>query len=162
MSILIRQALAADVQQIHSLICKLANFEKASDEVVATPSDLLRYGFEQENPLFYCILAEEDQLIVGFALSYFRYSTWKGKVLHLEDLYILPKHRGHGIGQKLLRETAIYALKSDCNRMLWEVLDWNTAAIKLYEKVGAEISSEWLHCRFRTREEITKFIKGVS
>jgi GNAT superfamily N-acetyltransferase len=162
MPILIREAKATDIQTIHSLICELATFEKSLDEVVATPNDLLQHGFEQDNPLFYCVVAELNNKVVGFALSYFRYSTWKGKVLHLEDLYVLPEERGFGIGQKLLKATAEYALETDCNRMLWEVLDWNAPAIKLYKKIGAEIRSEWLHCRLRTREEISKFIKEVS
>lgn len=160
MNFTIRAATSADCSDIHRLVLELAKYERAKHEVETSPRDFLRHGFEAQNPLFACFVAElENGEIVGLALSYFRYSTWKGKMLHLEDLYVEDRVRGKGIGLQLLRQTAEYALEQQCNRLGWEVLDWNTPAIDFYKSIGAVLEPEWINCRLKTTADIKQFLK---
>jgi GNAT superfamily N-acetyltransferase len=129
------------------LIKELAIFEKEPDAVVLTVEDLQRDGFS-ENPLFYTFIAEIDnseneKQIVGIALYYYRYSTWKGKTLHLEDLIVKEKMRGSGCGFALYSEIIKQGKKDNVRRIEWNVLDWNQTAIDFYEKSGAKVLSEW-------------------
>jgi GNAT superfamily N-acetyltransferase len=126
------------------LIHELAVFEKAPNEVVANAETLLQSGF-QEHPLFVAWVAEKDGLIVGMALCYIRYSTWKGPVLYLEDLIVTESFRGNGIGKALFEKCIAHAKHNNYRRMVWQVLDWNTPAIDFYKDYGAQIEYGWLN-----------------
>jgi len=125
------------------LIKELATFEKEPNAVVVTVADLERDGFG-ENPLFHTFLAEENDEIVGMALYYYRYSTWKGKTIHLEDLIVKEEKRGSGLGFKLYSEVIAQGKFDRVRRIEWNVLDWNTPAIEFYEKSGAKVFKDWL------------------
>ena len=138
----IRPATENDVPQIMGLIHELALFEKAPEEVINTAEQMKKDGFEA-NPLFKCLVAVTDAGIIGFALYYYRYSTWKGKCLYLEDFYVKENFRNFGVG-KLLFDIIIETAKHDnCKRINWQVLDWNESAIKFYEKYNAGFDKEW-------------------
>ena len=138
----IRKATPNDMPQVLELIQELAVFEKEPEAVVITAADLVRDGFS-ENPLFHCFVADIDQKIVGIALYYYRYSTWKGKTLHLEDLIVKESQRGTGIGFQLYSEIIRQGQRDQVRRIEWAVLDWNTPAIDFYKKTGAKVLSEW-------------------
>lgn len=126
------------------LIHELALFEKAPEEVFATEDTLLKYGFG-ENPLFVSWVAELNGTVVGMALCYIRYSTWKGPVLYLEDLVVTQSCRGMGIGKKLFETCLEFAKTQKYPRMVWQVLDWNQPAIEFYKKYQASFDGEWLN-----------------
>lgn len=141
-SIQIRKALAADVPEILRLIVELAVFEKEPDAVEVTEEDLIRAGFG-ENPQFECILALDGGEVAGLALYYYRFSTWKGRAIHLEDLIVREAHRGKGIGSLLLDEIVRLGKAQGLRRIYWEVLEWNRPAIDFYESRGAKIMEDW-------------------
>ena len=124
------------------LIKELAVFEKEADAVEVTENELIRDGFG-ERKRFTVFLAEEEEEILGMALIYDRYSTWKGRVIHLEDLIVRQKHRNRGIGGALYREVMRYAYEQGVKRVCWEVLDWNEVAIDFYRSTGARIVDGW-------------------
>lgn len=128
--------------QVLDLIHELAVFEKEPDAVEVTLKDLENDGFGT-NPAFTCFVAETDKKIKGIALVYNRYSTWKGRILHLEDLIVSESARGAGIGTALLDEVIKYGHSLGVKRINWEVLDWNKPAIDFYEKKGANVLREW-------------------
>jgi len=142
----IRKATKEDIPQILGLIKELAEFEKAPNEVIVTEETLLRDGFSNQ-PLFYTLVGEVKGDIVGMALYFYKYSTWKGKVMHLEDLIVKQSERGKGYGKVLLNEIIEVAKSEDLKRIDWQVLDWNTPAVKFYESIGADIQKEWWNCR---------------
>jgi ribosomal protein S18 acetylase RimI-like enzyme len=143
MSYQIREAKSEDMEGVWSLIQELAVFEKVPDAVEVTVEDLRRDGFQNPS-LFNCYVAENDrQQIVGIALFYPRYSTWKGPVIHLEDLVVSQEYRGLGIGNDLLKKVVAFARDSKVKRVSWEVLDWNEPAIAFYESKGAHIMRDW-------------------
>ena len=124
------------------MIQELATFEKEPDAVVVTVDDLVRDGFS-ENPLFQCFVAEVDGEIIGMALYYYRFSTWKGKTIHLEDLIVKENKRGTGAGFALYKEIIKQGNAENVRRIEWNVLDWNTPAIDFYEKSGAKVLGDW-------------------
>ena len=138
----IRKGRKEDMPAVLSLIQELAVFEKEPDAVVITVDDLERDGFG-ENPLFYTFVAEVDEEIAGIALYYYRYSTWKGKTIHLEDLIVKERMRGSGLGFALYSEIIAQGKKDGVRRMEWNVLDWNTPAIDFYNKSGAKVLEDW-------------------
>lgn len=138
----IRPANETDVHAIFRLINELAIFEKEADAVIVTPEMLRKDGFG-EQPKFHCFIAETDEEVLGMALVYMRYSTWKGEVLHLEDLIVSEKARGKGIGGALLQKVIQYGHELGVKRIGWEVLDWNTPAIDFYEHIGANVMRDW-------------------
>ena len=125
-----------------SLIQELATFEKEPDAVVVTIADLERDGF-QNNPLFFVFVAELDNEIVGMALYYYRYSTWKGRTIHLEDLIVNEKMRGFGLGYQLYAAVIEQGKIDQVRRIECAVLDWNTPAIDFYVKSGAKVLADW-------------------
>lgn len=139
----IRKAKATDMPHVLELIKELASFEKETNAVEVTVNDLIRDGIERENKLFYCFVAEVNNAIVGMALIYDRYSTWKGPIIHLEDLIVTKAMRGTGVGTALLDEVVKYAANKGAKRINWEVIDWNDPAIKFYEKKGAKVLRDW-------------------
>tara|TARA_R110002096_G_scaffold49384_1_gene130426 strand:+ start:5923 stop:6402 length:480 start_codon:yes stop_codon:yes gene_type:complete len=142
MDFTIRDANKEDMPQVLNLIKALAHFEKEADAVEVTVEDLQNDGFNKP-PAFHCFVAEVNSKIEGIALVYNRYSTWKGKALHLEDLIVSEKMRGSGIGTALLDEVVKYGYNMGVKRINWEVLDWNTPAINFYEKKGAQVKRDW-------------------
>lgn len=140
----IRRAEISDINDIISLVKELALFEKAPQEVTVTYEDYLINGF-QDNPLFECNLAFYNEDLVAFSLWYFRFSTWKGKRLYLEDLYVKEAYRGLGIGKTLLNTVIEEAKLSNCTGLMWQVLDWNTSAIEFYKKYNATLDGEWIN-----------------
>ena len=138
----IRKGNPKDMNAVLDLIQELANFENEPDAVLITAEDLIRDGFGS-TPLFEVFVAEVDNQIVGIALYYYRYSTWKGKTIHLEDLVVKDKMRGTGVGYALYSEIIKQAKKDKVRRIDWNVLDWNTTAIEFYEKSGAKVLDEW-------------------
>lgn len=142
MNFSIREANKNDMQSVLVLIKELAHFEKESNAVEVTVSDLQKNGFE-DNPKFTCFVAETNDEIVGMAFVYMRYSTWKGEILHLEDLIVNEAMRGSGLGTALLDEVVKYGNSLGVKRISWEVLDWNDPAIDFYEKKGADVKRDW-------------------
>ena len=139
---IIRKATKNDMPSVLELIQELATFEKEPDAVVVTVDDLIRNGFS-ENPLFQCFVAEVDNAIIGMALYYYRFSTWKGKTIHLEDLIVKENKRGTGAGFALYKEIIKQGKAENVRRIEWNVLDWNTPAIDFYEKSGAKVLGDW-------------------
>ena len=139
----IRKAAKEDMKDVLDLIQELATFEKEPDAVVVTESDLIRDGFSQ-NPLFHCFVAEVEKEIIGIALYYYRYSTWKGKTIHLEDLIVRESKRGTGAGFALYKEIIQQGKRDRVRRIEWNVLNWNTPAIEFYKKTGAKVLDDWL------------------
>lgn len=124
------------------LIRELAHFEKEPDAVVVTVSELERDGFGAD-PLFYTLVAEEEGQIIGMALFYYRYSTWKGKTIHLEDLIVTETKRGTGAGGALYKEVIKFGKAQGVRRIEWAVLNWNQHAIDFYERSGATVFNDW-------------------
>ncbi len=141
MSYLIRTAKPTDMKEVLGLIQELAVFENEPDAVEITEEDLIRDGFERD--AFKCFVAEKEARIVGIALVYPRYSTWKGVALHLEDLIVTQSLRGSGIGSALLKQVVDYAKELGVKRVSWDVLDWNEPAISFYEAKGAKVLRDW-------------------
>jgi|SRR5690606_38423631 len=142
MEFYIREAKKKDVPQILKLIHELAVFEKEAKAVEVTTDDLERDGFGP-NKLFHCFVGENEGAIIGIALVYPRYSTWKGPALHLEDLIVTHKMRGSGLGTALLNEVVKYGYQMGAKRINWEVLDWNETAISFYQSKGAKVMRDW-------------------
>ena len=140
----LRKALATDIPEMLRLVMELAIYEKAPEQVTNTEARMLEEGFG-ENPAFGCILAEEDTKIVGLAIYYYRYSTWKGKRIYLEDLIVTESQRGKGTG-KLLFDTVIEIGKeTNCSGMMWQVLEWNEPAINFYKNYPTRFDEGWLN-----------------
>lgn len=137
----IRDVKQEDLVSVLELIQELADFEKASDEVKVTIEEL---SSDFQNNLFNCLVAEGNGEIVGIALFYNRYSTWKGKTIHLEDLIVTQRYRGKGVGKGLLDAIVAKAKSEKLRRVEWNVLDWNTPAIEFYKNVGANVLEDWL------------------
>ncbi|WP_299258519.1 GNAT family N-acetyltransferase [uncultured Aquimarina sp.] len=142
MDYIIRDAVADDMPQVLTLIEELAIFEKEPDAVDVTVKDLIKDGFGAQ-PLFHCFVAETKDEIVGLALVYFRFSTWKGRTVHLEDLIVRESMRGTGIGMALYKRVMQYGKEKGVRRVEWNVLDWNKPAVDFYLKSGAKILEGW-------------------
>ena len=153
----VRNATKSDMPSVLELIKELAVFEKEPEAVVVTAEDLVRDGFS-ENPLFECFVAEENNEIIGMALYYYRFSTWKGKTIHLEDLIVKEDKRGTGAGFALYTEIIKKGKAENVRRIEWNVLDWNTPAIDFYKKSGANVLKDW--CVVQMDEKgINQFLK---
>lgn len=155
----IRPATPTDVPLILEFIRDLAEYERAPQAAIATPADLLRDGFGPE-PKFRVDIAEWSGEPAGFAFYFWNYSTWQGRPgLYLEDLFVRPRFRGKGIGKALLVHLARVALKNNCGRLVWQVLDWNTPSIEFYKALGAQTMKEWLTMRV-TDEALVRLATG--
>ncbi len=143
----IRPAEANDAEGIITLVRELAEFERALDKMKLTAQQLRHDGWKLQPPLFGAYVAESDMgKLVGLALFYYRYSTWKGKRLYLEDIIVTQSWRGRGLGKALLDIVTQHARDNACSGMKWQVLDWNTSAIEFYKRQGAEMDAEWIDC----------------
>lgn len=142
MKFIIREARSTDMSEVLNLIQELATFEKEDHAVEVTVEDLIRDGFG-DKMLFHCFVGENNGAVVGAAIIYPRYSTWKGPIIHLEDLIVSEKMRGSGMGTALLDEVVKYGKRLGVKRINWEVIDWNEPAIKFYEKKGAKVLRDW-------------------
>ncbi len=138
----IRIATKDDMPAVLALIQELADFEKEPNAVEVTREQLVNDGFG-DTKKFHCFVAEVKNEVVGMALIYPRYSTWKGPVVHLEDLIVTDRCRGMGIGDALLNEVVKYGKQQGVKRIQWEVLDWNEGAIRFYERKGANVMRDW-------------------
>ncbi|RYM34260.1 GNAT family N-acetyltransferase [Brumimicrobium glaciale] len=141
----IRKAKRGDELALMGLVHELAEFEKAPDEVINTPEQLAIDIFDDK--ICDCFVYEIEGIIRGMALYYISYSTWRGRCLYLEDLYIQPDFRRGGIGQKLFQTLVDEAKEMGVKRMDWQVLDWNDSAIQFYKKIGATLDPEWINGR---------------
>lgn len=151
MSITIRVAEKQDCPRIMELVMELAVYEKLPEEVTVTLDEFVDSGFG-ERPTWKAFVAEDDHVIVGFALYYTRYSTWKGCRLYLEDFLVTEEYRGKGVGKLLFEAVMQEAKDKNYNGMSWQVLDWNEPAINFYKKYGAHIDSGWLNASFTTEQ----------
>lgn len=142
---MIRPGTKADLPAIFDLIMELAIYEKAPEEVENSIERMEEDGFG-EKPVFEFFVAEEDGEVVGTAIFYYRYSTWKGKAIYLEDLVVKEAKRGKGYGKLLLDAIVDKAKKENCKQVRWQVLDWNEPAIGFYKSLGATIDEEWFNC----------------
>lgn len=136
----IRKGTVEDIPGVYSLVEELAVYEKAPDEVVTTPEEYVEL---LEDGLFELIVADADGEIVGMALYYFTFSTWKGKMLYLEDFVVRQNQRGKGIGQAVFDAVIDEARRTNCAMMKWQVLDWNEPAIRFYDKYQAVFDKGW-------------------
>ncbi len=143
MTITTRPGTRQDIPAIFELVKELAVFEKALDQVSNTVERMER---DYDDKLYDFHVAESDGVTVGLALYYYRYSTWKGKRLYLEDIVITESIRGNGLGKTLFDAVINTAKETGCTGMMWQVLDWNTSAVGFYRKYGTRFDDEWLNC----------------
>jgi GNAT superfamily N-acetyltransferase len=155
---IIRKGTQNDMPAVLDLIKELAIFEKEPDAVLVTVDDLIKDGFNK-NPLFYTFVAEINAEVIGIAIYYYRYSTWKGKTIHLEDLIVKESMRGTGAGFALYSEIIKQGKKDNVRRIEWAVLDWNQSAIDFYEKSGAKVLKDWYQVQMN-EEGINQFISN--
>jgi len=140
----IRKANASDIPSMMKLIVELAIYERAPNEVTNTEQMMFKDGFG-DNPLYHAFVADIEGEIIGFAITYYRYSTWKGRCLYLEDLIVTENYRNKGIGQKLFDYCLSFGKKNSCEKMIWQVLDWNQPAINFYNKNNAQLDNSWIN-----------------
>jgi GNAT superfamily N-acetyltransferase len=155
----IRTGKKEDLPQVLDLIKELAEYEHALHEVTNTLGMLEQDGFGS-NPVFGFFVAEEQDCILGIALYYYRYSTWKGKRLYLEDIVVTENQRGKGTGKLLFEATMKKVLDEDCTGMMWQVLEWNKTAIEFYKRYNARFDSEWINCHLEA-DQIGAFFKST-
>src|SRR5688572_18511643 len=154
----IRIGTKQDLPRVLDLVKELALYERAPHEVTNTVERMEKDGFGP-NPIYGLFVAENERGIVGISIYYWRYSTWKGKRLYLEDIIVTEKERGSGIGKLLFDRTMQHALDENCNGMMWQVLDWNEPAINFYKKYGASMVQEWINCSLE-RSQIEEILKA--
>jgi len=161
MSFVIRNGDEKDVHGILRLIKELAVFERAPDAVINTEKALKKDGFGK-NAIYNVFVAEEIATgdIIGMALYYTAYSTWKGRIIYLDDLIVTDRFRRYGIGQKLINEVIKEAHEEKVSQVRWHVLDWNQPAIEFYKKMGVEFDREWITCKMSS-EQVADYVKGL-
>lgn len=150
---LVRKGTPADVPAVLGLIKELALYEKAPLEVTNTEADMLRDGFGTE-PAYRLLVAEWEGRVVGMAIYFIKYSTWKGKGVYLDDIVVTESMRGNGIGAQLFAEVMRDAVSLNAKQMHWQVLDWNEPAIRFYKRYGCDFDSEWINCKFNRQQII--------
>ncbi|TXD47685.1 GNAT family N-acetyltransferase [Polaribacter sp. IC073] len=158
MNFKVRLGVEKDMQAVFNLITELAVFEKEPEAVEITVADLVRDGFS-ENPKFKVYVAEQENNIIGIALFYERFSTWKGRTIHLEDLIVTESKQKIGAGKALYTAVLKYAQDHNFNRVAWEVIDWNTNAIEFYKSTGATYLHDWSVVQMN-KESLAKFIQN--
>ena len=147
MSYIVRTGKKEDSVQVFELIKELAVFEKAPNEVENDLATFTEDVFGKNAVAEFLVAQHSEGEIVGTSIFFTSYSTWKGRCLYLEDLIVSEQHRGKGLGKKLLEATARIAARRGVKRMQWQVLDWNSAAIEFYKRMGATLAPEWVNCK---------------
>jgi GNAT superfamily N-acetyltransferase len=147
----IRPGRKEDLPRVLELVRELAEFERAPHEVTNSVELMEADGFGPD-PVYGFFVAEHKGFIVGLSLYYWRYSTWKGRRLYLEDIIVTESERGNGIGKMLFDQTMQKTLEENCTGMMWQVLDWNEPAINFYKKYGAKLDSEWVNCHLESSQ----------
>ncbi len=142
----IRKAKPTDMDAVFGLIKELAIYENAEDQVTNSVENLIEDGFGS-NAVFNCLVAEVNQQVIGFALYYTSYSTWKGRCLYLEDFLVTESWRRKGVGKLLFDEVYQIAKETKVKRFEWQVLDWNEPAINFYKKYEANLDETWVNCK---------------
>ena len=155
MNVSIRTAKPEDIPAILELIHELAAYERAPNDVITTTESMLKDGFGDER-IFHCHVAEAEGRIIGLAIYYVGYSTWKGKMVYLDDLIVTESMRRHGVGKLLFDAAAKFAKEAGAQQFRWHVLDWNTPAIEFYKKYEASLDPTWITGKL-TREQLEKF-----
>lgn len=150
----IRKGVVEDLPQVLNLIKELAAYEKAPDEVVVTIDEMISWGFGKDKVFDFFVAIENDR-VIGLALYYFKYSTWKGRCLFLEDIIVTEPYRGKGLGKKLFEKVAKVAKMEKVRRMEWQVLDWNEPAINFYKKYPSHLDGEWINCKLTDKELVS-------
>jgi GNAT superfamily N-acetyltransferase len=150
----IRKGTIEDLPQVLHLVKELAVYEKAPNEVEVTVAQMEEWGFGKDKQ-FDFFVAEKHEKIIGIALYYYKYSTWKGKCLFLEDIIVTENERKNGFGKQLFEAVVQVAKKEKVKRMEWQVLEWNEPAIKFYQKTPTVFDKEWVNCKL-TFEELQK------
>lgn len=145
MPIIIRRAKKEDCSRLLELVKELALYEKAPQEVTVTLEHFVESGFGA-NPVWWAFVAEENDLVLGFALYYVRYSTWKGQRMYLEDILVTGQARGKGIGKLLFDQLIVEAKAKQFSGIVWQVLEWNQPAINFYKKYNSNLDPEWINC----------------
>ncbi len=153
----IRPGRREDLPRALELIKELAEFERASHEVINTVEQMEKDGYGTQ-PIFGFVVAENEKEIIGLSLYYWRYSTWKGKRLYLEDIIVTENERGKGIGKLLFDRTMQKSLEENCSGMMWQVLEWNEPAINFYKKYGTKLDDEWTNGSLE-REQIEMLLR---
>lgn len=156
--IIIRAGIKNDLPRTLELIKELAEYERGLDQVNNTVARMEEEGFGN-NPVFGFFVAEANFHIVGIAVYYYRYSTWKGKRLYLEDIVVTESQRGKGVGKMLFDRILKKVLEDGCSGIMWQVLDWNEPAINFYKKYNAHLDNGWLNCHLDETE--IKTLLGV-
>ncbi|WP_118194453.1 GNAT family N-acetyltransferase [Albibacterium indicum] len=144
MEVQLRKAQKEDCPRLLELVKELAEYEKAPKEVTVSIGEFESAGFG-ENPVWEAYVAEIGGQVVGMALYYIRYSTWKGRRLYLEDIIVTEKHRGQGLGKLLFDKVLNISKEKGYSGMVWQVLDWNEPAINFYKKYNTTIEDGWLN-----------------
>ncbi len=147
----VRRGKRDDLPRVLELVKELAEFERAAHEVSNTVSKMEEDGFGA-NPVYGFFVAEDEGVIQGISLYYYRYSTWKGKRLYLEDIVVTESQRGKGMGKMLFDTTMKLALDEGCTGMMWQVLEWNSPAIDFYKKYNAHLDGEWINCNLEASQ----------
>lgn len=142
----IRKGIEADLPQTLALVKELAVYERAPNEVEVKLEEMQNWGFGKDK-FFEFFVAEHESKIVGIALYYYKYSTWKGKCLFLEDIIVTETYRRYGLGSKLFNEVALVAKQQKVRRMEWQVLEWNETALNFYKKYDSHFDKEWVNCK---------------
>jgi len=153
----IREGRIHDLEAALELVKELAEYERALHEVTNTIEMMRQDGFGT-NPVFGFYVAELNNKIVGLSLYYYRYSTWKGKRLYLEDIIVTKSERGKGIGNKLFDRTMQKSVEENCTGMMWQVLDWNKPAIDFYKRFDTRFDNEWINCHLEI-SQIKSFLE---
>lgn len=147
----IRKGIKTDLPQVLNLVKELAIFEKAPNDVEVTLEEMTEWGFGADKQ-FDFFVAEKNNTIIGIAIYYYKYSTWKGKCLFLEDIIVTESERKHGYGKLLFNAVVQVAKKEKVRRMEWQVLDWNTPAIEFYKHYSTIFDAEWINCKLTNHE----------
>jgi GNAT superfamily N-acetyltransferase len=146
MSVLVRQGSAADIEKVLLLVKELAVFEKAPAEVEVSVEEMTNWGFGPHKIFDFFVLEDHGE-IVGAAVYYYKYSTWKGKCIFLEDIIVTEEKRGRGFGKLLFNAVVQIAKLERVRRLEWQVLEWNASAIEFYKKYNAKFDGEWINCK---------------